>query len=225
MRDWLEESLSLCSLSPRAQDYLLGRGATQEVLEHWGLISWECPFSVCPEEEWREKYGKHFEALEGNLAIPLRSPQGVLLGVEFRSIDRKKISRLVLPEAKWNPLWIGMPQAMPFIWKGSPIYIVEGIFDLFAMRHIIKQGAILGSGPAHLNFQQLTFLRRWSRDIIYMVYDRDPAGRKGTEDAIQTLSKWGLESKEVSYGKPGDDPGVIWDRGGVEALKTEFPYL
>jgi DNA primase len=194
-------------------------------LDKWGLKVWECPFDPCPNEAYRSRYGDFFEELEGSIVLPLRSAKGDLLGIDVRSIDTKKNSRLLLPEAKWNPVWIGMPQAMFPIWDGKPIFVVEGLFDVLAMLHVVKDGAVLGAGPAHLSYQQMIFLLRWAQDTVYLVFDRDEAGRKGMDEAVQRLSRWGVECKELPYGKTGDDPGLLWDRGGVQSLQKAFPHF
>lgn len=223
---WLAAALQLCSLSEDARDYLMGRGATPEVIEQWKLVTFEAPPEPCPDERLHKHYGTNFDRFEGKVIYPLYSPRGRLLGFDSRTPYAKDDDRYLLPESRWNPVWIGMPAAMPAIWKGADIIVVEGRFDVWAMLHATTRGqAVLGSGPAHLSYKQTEFLRRWAQSDVYMGYDNDAAGKKGIADALKHLEMKRVSCNELRYGRTGDDPGAIWDRGGVEALQEAFPHL
>jgi DNA primase len=229
MREWLEEALAECTVTEEAHTYLMGRGASPEVIEEWGIKVWDPPFSPCPQANLHEHYGKFFERFEGKVIYPLYSPKGLLLGFDSRHIDRKDDVRFLLPESRWNPVWIGMPSAMNRLWDGYDAVIVEGRFDVFAMQQLVEarksKKAVLGSGPAHLSWKQADYLQRWVKGHTYFAYDNDPTGKKGTEDALKNLDRREVSSSALRYGKPKDDPGLIWDGGGVEALEGAFPYL
>jgi len=236
---WLQESLDLCVVTEDARDYLMGRGASPRVIDEWGIKVWDPPLTPCPDSSIHEYYGAHFERFEGKVIYPLLSPKGRFLGFDSRNIDAKDDVRYLLPESRWNPVWVGMPSAMEKIWKGCDIVIVEGRFDVFAMLQVVEANcsdkAVLGSGPAHLSWKQVEFLRRWCAAVdapdrrrsphVYMAYDNDDAGKKGTADAIKHLGYGGVQGSHLRYGKPGDDPGAIWDRGGVGHLCETFPDL
>jgi DNA primase len=221
---WLVSALELCSLTEDARDYLMGRGATPDVIEHWGIKVFDAPPEPFPDERLRKYYGPCFERFEGKIVYPLYGPRGQLLGIDTRSMDAKDDDRYLLPESRWNPVWIGMPQAMPLVYDGADVVVVEGRFDVFPMYHATDK-AVLGSGTAHLSWKQIEFLRRWVKGHVYMCYDRDDGGRKGVEDALRDLGKRRVECSELRYGVNGDDPGTIWDRGGSAAMRDAFPYL
>lgn len=236
---WLQDALGMCVLTEEARDYLMGRGATPRVIEEWGIKVWEPPLTPCPDASIHEYYGTHFERFEGKVIYPLFSPKGRFLGFDSRRIDAKDDVRYLLPESRWNPVWVGMPAAMEKIWRGADVVIVEGRFDVYAMHQLIEARhssvVALGSGPAHLSWKQVEFLKRWCSAVdvpdrkrpphVYMGYDNDDAGNKGSTDAIKHLSYGGVQSSRLRYGKPGDDPGAVWDQGGVEHLCKEFPDL
>lgn len=224
MREWIENALSDCVVSEEAEAYLLGRGATREIIEQWGIKVFECPAQECPDERYHEKLGTHFDIFEGRVIYPLRSLRGTLLGFDSRSLGHKNEIRFMLPESHWHAVWINMPGAMEKIYQRRRVVVVEGRYDVFAMLRIVKEEAVLGSGPAHLNWRQLEFLRRWGVEV-WIVYDRDPAGMKGTEDGLKDLRYRGVECRELPYGRKGDDPGLIWDNGGEPALRGVFPYF
>lgn len=223
VREWLEETLARSELTDDARYYLLGRGATQEVLDTWGITVFTCPETPCPQESLHRHYGARFERVEGKVIYPLYSPRGKLLGFDSRLVDAKDNLRVLLPEAHWNAVWIGMPSAMAGVWAKKTIYVVEGIFDVFALHHALGDDAIvLGSGPARLSHKQLEFCRRWATEVG-IIYDRDDAGRRGTELALKNLRFRGVGCRSISY--QGKDPGDLWDHGGAQGVREAFPYL
>jgi len=219
LTEWLRAALEASPLTEEARDYLMGRAATPEIIDTWGIKVWDPPLEPCPKRNLHEHYGAHFERFEGKVIYPLYNPRGKLLGFDSRHIDRKDDVRFLLPESHWNPVWIGMPFAMEALWEGRDLIVVEGRYDVFAMK------GVLGSGPARLSWKQTEHLYRWMRGHVYMVYDNDDPGKKGTADALEVLSRRQVPCSRLPYGKSGDDPGLIWDRGGVEALRTAFRYL
>jgi DNA primase len=224
MTEWLEEALQGCSLTEDAVDYLMGRGATPDTIERWGVRTFECPSTQCPDEALVKRYGPHFEVFRDKVIYPLRSGRGELLGFDSRSLGRKDELRFLLAESVWHAVWIGLPDAMDGVWEGRDILVVEGRYDVFAMNHVF-QGPVLGSGPAHLSWKQVEWLRRWARGRVFLAYDRDAAGKLGTEKGLEQLRRVKVPCAEMAYGRQGDDPGLIYDRGGVAELRAQFPYL
>lgn len=221
LREWLEAALAQSELTEEARYYLLGRGATPEVIDAWKITCFNPPEEPCPDESLK-RFGPCFEIFEGKVIYPLFSPRGKLLGFDSRSVDQKDLIRFLLPDAHWTVTWVGMPFAMPGVWEGKTLYIVEGIFDVFALQHAVTDGVVMGSGPARLSFKQTEFLRRWASDVG-IVYDRDDTGKRGTELALKNLRYHGVSCREIPY--RGKDPGDIWDIGGVEAIREAFPHL
>ena len=227
---WLERALDFCALSEEGRDYLMGRGATPETIERWGIKVFDAAPEPFPDERVHEYYGPHFERFEGKLVFPLYNPSGRLIGIDTRSINAKDDDRYLLPEARWNPIWIGMPMAMDAVYEGREVIVVEGRYDVFPLYHVAEGRAVIGSGTAHLSWKQLEFLRRWAGRVgrekggghVYLAYDRDNAGKVGVEDGLRDLAKRRVKCSELKYGTPGDDPGTIWDRGGVAAMPEAF---
>lgn len=231
---WLSEALSSCELTEIGEGYFLGRGATSEFIDFEGLTVWKPTSQAIPDEVFCDRYGTHGERLEGWLICPVYSPRGRILGFEGRHPSIKKITDYRLPEAKWNPFWIGMRTGMPLLWEGGDVWVTEGLFDLCPMRLIVPQrDAVLASVTARLSRWHVEFLRRFCRGWVHMVYDRDETGRKGVHGyidkttgkkrwgALHSLKRVGLECREVHY-SGGSDPGEVWDRGGIEALRSSF---
>lgn len=223
-REWLTRALKGSFLQEGSEFYLLGRGAKRETLNEIGAANFDPPLDPCPYSEWHRKYGVYWERLSGRIALPLYSPTGKLLGFDSRPPGQKNDRRIMLPQASWSPVWIGMSKdTVDKIWSGASVWIVEGFYDYFAMEHILPEGdVLLGSGPAHLNRHHVEFLRRVKPSLVNLCLDRDAAGYKGMKDAQRDLSRVRIQSRILSYGKDGDDPGDIWDRGGKKALQDAF---
>lgn len=235
---WLDEHLDNCELTEEVEDYVLGRGAKEETIQHQGLVTWEPLLEPAPDRAFVERYGPHGEKLRDMLICPLYSPRGDTLGFEARSIHRKYITQFkLMPKAFWNPVWIGLhPEAMRKIWEGALICVVEGQFDLYALEWALDDKSVaLASLRARLTPEHVEFLRRMSLRgcVVGMVYDRDESGRKGTHGwtdeetgkerwgALKVLERVGVVCGDVPY-TGGDDPGEIWDAGGAAAVRESF---
>ena len=231
---WLEEALAACTLTEEVEGYMLGRGAKESSIAAEGIVTWRPSADPVPNEEFCEKYGKHGEKLDGFLMCPVRSPKGILLGFEARNIRQKVISDFRLPEAYWNPFFLGTRSAMPSIWSGGDVWICEGLFDKFPLEWAVPSGdAVLATVRAKLSDSHVEFLRRFCTGTIHMVYDRDETGRKATVGwvdaetgrkrygALDALKRVGLKCVDVQY-RGGKDPGEIWDHGGAAAVKAAF---
>lgn len=232
----MAEVIAAGTLSEECEGYLLGRGFKEETIRDLGCITWTPPEEpVSKDDEWLRfgPMGKG-EYLRGRLILPLWSPRGGLLGFEARKITQKKISRYLLPEAAWNPVWAGLsPSGMQKIWDGGNVWVCEGFFDVAPLQWCIPEKDVsLGSVRAKLTAKHIQFLRRFCRGSVFIVYDNDEAGRKGVVGwvdesgkkhwgALQSLEHAGLRCYDVRY-SGGGDPGEIYSRRGVTALRAEF---
>lgn len=232
---WLSDHLRTCELTEEVEGYLLGRGAKEPTIRELGIVTWHPLAEPAPDEDFRLRYGKQGlgEKIDGYLVVPVYSPKGMLIGFEARNIHKKAISDYRMPEAKWCPFFIGTRQALPKLWAGGDVWLVEGLFDLCPLEWVIpERDAVLATVRAHLGVTQLEFLRRYCTGQVRMTYDRDATGRKaivGWKDengkqrpgALELLRRVGLRGVDVPY-LGGKDPGEIWDHGGVPALQRAF---
>ncbi len=233
MHTWLDVALAECSLTPEVEDYFLGRGGKEETMRAEGITTWRATTTVIPDGPFRQRYGSKGEKLTGMLICPVRSPKGALIGFEGRSIYQKYITDFRLPEEKWSPFFLGTRSAMPAIWAGGDVWIVEGLFDKCPLEWAVPPtDAVLATVRAALSKKHLDFLQRFCQGTVHMVYDQDVTGRKATlgwvdemgkrrPGALELLRKAGLRCRDVPY-SGGKDPGVIWDKGGASAVCATF---
>jgi hypothetical protein len=235
---WLSDAIEAFPLTPDVEEYLYSRGAKDESLQEMGIRTWTALPEAAPDPTFCKRYGNQGGRLAGMLVCPLRSPRGSVLGFEARSTTEKKVSRYLLPEAAWNPVWVGMvPSVMRKIWEGGgDLWVVEGLFDLFPLEWVIPSSdVVLGSGRAKLTDSHAEFLRRFCRGWVNLVYDNDPVGQKGMRGweepdtgkrhwgAKDVLDRVGVRCRIFPY-SGGKDPGDLWKAGGVRALEKAFRF-
>jgi len=243
MKEWIRSALDY-DLSEDAEGYLLGRGMSEKTIRRLRVALWSPPDSPAPDPVFAERYGREGrgEYLEGRLVCLAYSPRGEIIGFEARSWEwgsEKRISDYRLPEANWNPFFLGLTQdAMQRLWDGGNTWIVEGLFDLTPVERVVPSGdVVLATVRAKLSDRHIEFLRRYvRRGTIYMAYDRDETGRKQTHGwvddkthkkrwgALERLERVGLKALDVAY-RGGKDPGEIWDSGGEAAVRQAFAHV
>ncbi len=232
---WLVDHLLSCTLTEETEGYLLGRGARGSIIEDMGIKTWQPLAEPYDHPDWK-RYGPEGrgEWLTGWVVWPLVGPTGAVIGFTARSLTQKRFTRWLLPQAAWSPVFTGLThRMMARIWAGADIWLVEGIFDLLALHWAVEEGVVLATETARLSDVQLEFLRRWARGWVYVAYDNDEAGRRGTHGwtdeagrshwgAIRKMERVELRCSPVNY--PGKDPGDIWSlqgRAGIQAAFTQ----
>jgi hypothetical protein len=239
---WLEDALAVATDFPEeVGGYLLGRGLTEAVIRGMGIGVWRGLEDPSPLATFREKFGPRGLGVVGWLSIPVRSPRGTLIGVDFRTWgeEKKNVREFRLPEAVWNPTFTGVwPDSLARIWAGGDVWLVEGLFDLAIARVLPAKDVALATGGAACSKHHIDFLARFvsPRAQVHLCYDADAAGEKqktGWADpktgkryagVPDRLLRVGVRCRAVHYGG-GKDPGEIWERGGMAALRRTFRPL
>jgi hypothetical protein len=234
----LDAALATFSLSEDAEGHLLGRGVPESRVRDMGIVLWDSNIldGTAPDGGFREKHGSRGDRLDGRLCTPIRSPRGRLLGVEARTWrGEKRVSQYLLPEAAWNPVFVGLTEsAMGRVWAGGSVWIVEGLFDLGALEHVVPGAdVVLATLRARVSDRHASFLGRFCRKWVNLVYDNDETGRRQTHGwvdettgrrrwgALEVLSRVGVRARDVPY-RGGKDPGEIWEHVGTEGLRRSF---
>jgi len=225
MKKWLMDLFSRGSLLPEAEEYLLSRGGKRETIESLGIISWDSvPPEKSPDPVFNEKYFVESSCrLTECILTPYWSLKNEIIGFEARKYKIKWITDFrVSPDIDWCTFWIGSNQdSLEKLWRGGSAWIVEGLFDLFALDWVIPTSdVILVSVQARLVTKHIEYLRRFTK-FVHLCMDMDKPGRDGVYKAARLLREESLQHRVVKYG-PGKDPGEIWDRGGAEELREIF---
>lgn len=253
---FLETALSRLELSEDIEGYLLGRGARETTIAELGIKTWSPLKTPHDDPAWKHRYGPEGrgEWIDGWAVIPLYSPRGHLIGFEARNPNPSKeykSSQFYLPEAAWNPIWLGMrPSVMEKIWAGGDVWVSKGFFDSSPLEWAIPSSDVsLATGRSFLGPRHLAFLKRFcavtkSRQgarltqmgvgaTVHVVYDNDEDGKKGTFGyldektgkerwgALRKLTYAGIDNRQVPY-HGVKDPGELWDRQGPEGLRRAF---
>lgn len=242
---FLEAALTNMMLEPSTEGYLLGRGAKEDTISELGVKTWQ-PLDTPHEDPiWTKRYGPEGrgEWIEGWIVLPIYSPRGRLLGFEGRNPNPGKglkASHYYLPEASWNPIWLGMrPSIMRKIWAGGAVWISEGFFDVFPLEWAVPEtDVVLATGRARLGDKHLRFLSRYLCKstlfpMVHMVYDNDETGKRAVHGyldektgkerwgALRKLSRAGIGNRHVPY-HGVKDPGELWDRFGPSGVRAAF---
>jgi len=204
-----------------AEDYFLGRGAKRETAQAMQLGEWVG--ADIQDADFCKRYGEGGERLLGWYCWPMRTPTNRLVGVEFRNPARKEtIKHLLHTNADAHAIWACRPDSFQRLWEGGAVWLVEGVFDLFALEWAVPTtDAVMACGRASLNKKQAESLRRLVPSHTYIVFDRDDAGGRGADFAEKTLTGLGMRYTRPAYGG-GKDVGELWSKGGKQAVIAAF---
>jgi DNA primase len=239
MHEWLNREIlrAAAELSEELEGYVLGRGLPERLMQEMRVGLCMRAEDPAPDSTFRKRNGDYNQHRAGWLSIPLWSPRGKIIGVEYRRWDGEKEMRdYRIPESKWVPVFIGLtPSALQRIWDGGDVWLVEGVFDI-ALAHVVPEGdVVLGCGTARLSRPQTNFLARFlsSSSMVHVAFDEDEVGQKMvtgyTDDktgkwvtgVLGWLDRVHVNSRHVRY-RGGKDPGEIWEAGGKPALLKAF---
>jgi len=232
MDAWIAEGIQ--PVTDEMFSYLRRRGFDSALVADLGLGVWLPPSTPSPDSGFNKRYGSRGQALEGHLAIPLRSSLGDVVGLDTREVKTKRITGYRLPKAKWVPVWIQTPNASKCLWNGGRAWLVEGLFDLAALQRNLPIGdAIFATQRAALTYNQAIHLARVGKGGVIIAYDNDEAGKRGTmgwtdtetgkryRGAKELLSQLGVSEIQICR-YLGKDPGDVWLRHGDIGLKNNF---
>ena len=169
--------------------------------------------------------GRRGESVDGWVGFPVTSPTGIV-GIEFRNIEKKRIVKHYLPSAAWGPTWIGTKDYTRKCFEGSPLWVVEGVFDLFALRWAIPH-PIVSASKAYFTSRQRVFIERYARHGVRFALDNDEFGKKslhgeGEKQGLLARLEWSGVRDVVAVRYSGKDPGDVWNKGGERSIIAQF---
>ena len=200
--------------SPKAIDYLKGRGLTGEIAARFGLgyapDGWqglekvfpmyddpalaECGLVIVNEQ------GRRYDRFRDRVMFPIQDQRGNVIGFGGRVLGQGEPKYLNSPETplfeKGRELY-GLTQARQAIRDSDTVIVVEGYMDVVALAQhgVANAVATLGTActPAHVH----KLLRQASK--VVFCFDGDAAGRKAAWRALEASLDQLADDKSAGF--------------------------
>jgi DNA primase len=222
--------------SPKAIDYLKGRGLTGEIAAKYGLgyapDDWqglarvfddyadaamvECGLVIENEQ------GRRYDRFRDRIMFPIQDGRGNVIGFGGRVLGQGEPKYLNSPETplfrKGEELY-GLPQARAAIRAENRVIVVEGYMDVVALAQfgVANAVATLGTATTPVHVRKLLRLA----DSVVFCFDGDAAGRKAAWRALEASLEALGDDKLVGFlFLPAEhDPDSFVRTEGAEAFR------
>jgi DNA primase len=222
--------------SPRAIEYLKGRGLSGQVAARFGIgyapDGWQnlqAAFAKYDDKGLKDAglviendAGKRYDRFRDRIMFPIVNQRGFVVGFGGRVVGAGEPKYLNSPETplfeKGRELY-GLPQARQAIRDGGRVLVVEGYMDVVALaQHGVEYAvATLGTATTPTHVQKL--LRQ--ADEIVFSFDGDAAGRKAAWHALEVSLPATLDHKAIRFLflPEGEDPDTYVRAEGRQAFE------
>jgi DNA primase len=222
--------------SPKAVDYLKGRGLTGEVAAKFGLgyapDGWQGLQQVFPDYNDAalvecglvivNEQGRRYDRFRDRVMFPILDQRGNVIGFGGRVIGQGEPKYLNSPETplfeKGRELY-GLTQARQAIRDSDTVIVVEGYMDVVALaQHGVGNAvATLGTACTPTHVQKL--LRQASK--VVFCFDGDAAGRKAAWRALEASLEQLSDDKSAGFLflPPEHDPDSFVRAEGAETFR------
>jgi DNA primase len=206
--------------SPRAIDYLKGRGLDGAIAAQFGLgyapDGWRGLASVFPryDDPLLEEGGmvivqnadgdeadkKRYDRFRDRIMFPIRSVQGEVIGFGGRVLDRGEPKYLNSPE---TPLFVkgrelyGLFEARTAVRQRGYALVVEGYMDVVALAQAGFGNAVATLGTA-CTAEHVQKLFRFT-DAVVFSFDGDSAGRRAADRALEAALPHATDTRSVRF--------------------------
>jgi len=223
--------------SPRAIEYLKGRGLTGEIAARYRVgyapDDWQGLKASFTEYEDKslvevglviENEGKRYDRFRDRVMFPIQNARGAVIGFGGRILDKGEPKYLNSPETqlfeKGRELY-GLPQARDAIRTSGRVLVVEGYMDVVALAQFGVSYAVATLGTATTPVHVSKLLRL--ADELVFCFDGDAAGRKAAWRALEVSLPLAPDNKPIRFLflPDGDDPDTYirkHGQAGFEAL-------
>lgn len=209
VHEWAESYFRRLLLSSpeaaQAKEYLIRRGIGDDVAEQfqlgYALDSWNGLLNAAKKINFSERLllaaglilsgqesSSYYDRFRGRLMIPIRDPQGRVIGFGARALGDIEPKYLNSPEtAIFNKgrNFYGIHLVRDVLEKERTACIVEGYFDMMMPYQHGFRNLIATLGTA-LTTAHIGLLKRYV-DKVILLYDADNAGRKASERSLDML--------------------------------------
>ncbi len=206
--------------SPRAVQYLKGRGLTGEIAarfalgyapERWqGLASAfpkyddpllvESGLVITPDPQPGETEGKRYDRFRDRIMFPIRNPQGQVIGFGGRVLDKGEPKYLNSPETpvfvKGRELY-GLFEARAALRNKGYAIVTEGYMDVVALAQWGFGNAVATLGTA-CTAEHAQKLFRFTDQVVFS-FDGDAAGRRAAGRALEATLPYATDTRRISF--------------------------
>jgi DNA primase len=221
--------------SPRAIEYLKGRGLTGEIAARFRIgyapDDWQALKSPFPQYEDKalvdcglviENEGKRYDRFRDRVMFPILNARGAVIGFGGRVLGSGEPKYLNSPETalfeKGRELY-GLPQARDAIRAAGRVLVVEGYMDVVALAQFGVGYAVatLGTATTPVHVAKLLKLA----DELVFSFDGDAAGRKAAWRALEVSLPLAADHKPIRFLflPEGEDPDSYIRKHGAEAFE------
>jgi DNA primase len=229
--------------SPRAIDYLKGRGLTGAIAARFALgyapEGWRGLASVFPryDDPLLEESGlviakegegddeadrKRYDRFRDRIMFPIRSVQGEVIGFGGRVLDAGEPKYLNSPEtpvfSKGRELY-GLYEARTALRQRGYVLVVEGYMDVVALAQSGFENAVATLGTA-CTAEHVQKLFRFTDSVVFS-FDGDAAGRRAAGRALEASLPHASDMRQVRFLflPPEHDPDSYVREFGAEAFE------
>jgi DNA primase len=225
--------------SPRAVEYLKGRGLTGEIAARFRMgfapEGWQGLKSAFPQYEEKALVevglviegdeGKRYDRFRDRVMFPIFSARGMVIGFGGRVMGDGEPKYLNSPETplfeKGRELY-GLVQARDGIRAEGHVLVVEGYMDVVALAQFEVGNAVatLGTATTPVHVQKLLRLA----DEIIFCFDGDAAGRKAAWRALEVSLPLAPDHKPIRFLflPEADDPDSYVRKHGKDGWKRKL---
>lgn len=207
--------------SPRAIEYLKGRGLSGRIAAQFGLgyapDGWrglsrcfaeyadpqlEAAGLVLCSDDKRDENGepRRYDRFRDRIMFPIRNVAGAVIGFGGRVLDQGEPKYLNSPEtpvfSKGQELY-GLYEARPAIRRAGHALVVEGYMDVVALAQFGIGQAVATLGTACTS-EHVLKLFRFTEDIVFS-FDGDSAGRRAAARALSASIPHLGERRQVRF--------------------------
>lgn len=221
--------------SPRAVEYLKGRGLSGEIAARFRIgyapEDWQGLARAFPEYADPalvecglvvENDGKRYDRFRDRVMFPILNARGAVVGFGGRVLGEGEPKYLNSPETalfeKGRELY-GIVQARQAIRLANRVLVVEGYLDVVALAQFGLGCAVATLGTATTPMHVARLLRL--ADEVVFCFDGDAAGRKAAWRALETSLALATDAKSLRFLflPEGEDPDSYVRRHGKEAFE------
>ena len=204
--------------SPRAIDYLKGRGLSGEVARQYGLgyapEGWRALASVFPKydepllvesglvilhaEEGEDE--KRYDRFRDRIMFPIRNVKGECIGFGGRVLGDEKPKYLNSPESpvfsKGRELY-GLFEARTALREQGYVLVTEGYMDVVALAQLGFPNAVATLGTA-CTAEHVQKLFRFTDSVVFS-FDGDAAGRRAARKALDGALPFATDVRSIKF--------------------------